>query len=191
MPEYILIHFIFCTEADMKKRGICLRGVVVFLFGCALFALFTLSGCTTRYDNARVLFEDFCDIYGTLPAGKLYTSASCEWEDGYLPDEIVYSMYTDERGECYYDLVIDSAIYLCSSQDEFCELAVLVCRDNTDTQAVAKMCRIRMDSVLRLRGLVDTENAENAQIQIFGNVVIMSALPDTEKAQKALRALSK
>ena len=190
---YNIIFFIGARQGDtdMKKSSFCFRGIVVFVLGCALFIFFILSGCTKKYDNARALFDEFCDVYGTLPAGKLFVSTANEWDEEYLSDEIIYSMYTDTRGVCYYDLVAESAIYLCSSPDVFCEFAVFICRDNTDTQAVAKMCHARIDMARELRNLVNTEYSESARVEIFGNVVVMSVLPDAKKAEKAISLLSR
>ena len=182
----------------MVRGRLCFRGVAVFLAGCSLLALLVFSGCAKKYDDAMGLFDEFCSVYGELPAGRLYSSEASEWEKEYLPDKVVYSMYgevyggeSDNSGESAYDYVEQSVIYLSSSLDTFSELAVFICRDNTSTQAVAKMCHSRIDEVLALRQLIDTECAQNARVVVVGNAVIMSVLPNTQKAENAIKALTR
>ena len=185
----------------MVRGRLCFRGIAVFLAGCSILALLVFSGCARKYDDARALFDEFCSVYGELPAGKLYSSEASEWDKDYLPDSIVYSMYGasdgvygdegDNSGASAYDYVEESVIYLCSSLDTFCELAVFICRDNTSTQAVARMCHARIGEVLALRQLIDTECAENARVAVIGNAVIMSVLPDAKKVETAITTLTR
>ncbi len=190
----------------MVRGRLCFRGVAVFLAGCSLLALLVFSGCAKKYDDARALFDEFCAIYGELPAGKLYSSEASEWEKDYLPDNVVYSMYGasdgfgddgdssddgENSGASAYDYVEECVIYLSSSLDTFYELAVFICRDNTSTQAVARMCHSRIGEVLALRQLIDTECAENARVVVIGNAVIMSVLPNAKKTETAIKALTR
>ena len=165
----------------------------VFLCCVLTLSAFALSGCSPSFDtgDARVLFSEFQSVYGNLGAGVTLYSDAQEWEKEYLSDEVIYSLYSDADGDCDYDLVQESAVFLSSSFDTYAELAVFICYGNTDTEAVAQMCARRIDAACRLRDYTDVSAAENAKILIIGNAVIMCALPNTERADEALRALQR
>ncbi len=160
------------------------------LFMCAVLCV-GLCSCGEKYKSAAEAFGVFADAYGSLPAGKLYLSEAKEWEKEYLSDDIVYSLYANIKGECEYDHVAECAIYLSSSIDEFYEVAVFICYDNSGVEEVAKMCHRRIDIAKRLHTLVDTEAIENSRVEIHGNTVIMSVLPDKEKTARAHRAVGR
>ena len=175
----------------MRRIKFSLRGVALFLSCAALFALFSLAGCSQKYDSAKAAFLDFSSAYGTLPVGKLFLSAANEWEKEYLSEEIIAALYTDARGNSEFGHVADCAVYLGSSLDTYYELAIFICYDNSSADSVARMCATRLDAASRLRDTVDTNALENAIIEIHGRTVIMSALPDAEATRRALAALLK
>ena len=163
----------------------------LFSFALVFFLALSCFGCSDKYKSAEEAFSVFSDAYGNLPAGKLYLSRSSEWEDTYLPEEIIYSLYEGINGECEYDYVAESAIYLSTSLYNFYEVAIFICHSNSDTEAVAKMCHKRIDVARRLHSYANTDAIENARVEIHGRMVIMCVLPDAEGTARAFRALAR
>lgn len=143
--------------------------------GIVLLCVAILCGCGAEMPSTQALLDAYMREAEALPAGEVY-HARTGGNDNTPPDDaLVSAMYGEEAKRCF-PLVEEYAIYLSSSTP--CEIAVFRCYAASDTDALARMCLSRSETLRTL--LRHTEYhalVENANIEVRGRTVIMRVLP--------------
>ncbi len=158
------------------------------LFYMILLVLLTACG---KNDTCEDKFSKFCDYYGEIPNGVLYTSLAEEAEPGYMDFAFVAALYSADNGGNEYNHVKECCIYLGSSQNDFFEVGIFLCRSHSEAKQVAKMCKRRIEAVARARSeisdeAINLEVSENSFVTVFGSYTAYCITPNKEISEKAL-----
>ena len=167
-----------------------MKRVIVLIM---IISLFFLSACSNG-STPQGVYESFVDKYGQLPVGTLYDSEKKEWEDGYVSDRLVESLYGCTRDGGEMEHVLSFCVYLSSRSDEIYELGIFLCNSHSEAEQVAKMCLLRIDTVKEIRikteGEVGLSSLDGAFVRVSGKFCVYSIMPDNEASSRALdRAL--
>ena len=148
---------------------------------CLLLALLlSFSSCGGREIAPDKLLTDFCALYGSMPAGQVYTSGTPEWEEGHLSPALRDSLFLEDNGENAFSLCREYAIFL-SSSFAGGEIAFLSCAGRADAVRVAEMCQARL---LRVRQAVPgAPILQQACVLRYDKTVVLLLLPDNERAR--------
>lgn len=167
----------------MKKR----TPLAIIVTIAAILA--SLVSCGTADLPIGRLGERFSDLYGELPAGRLYTTEANEWEEGYLSPELSEALFGIDATEEVVGLR-DFCVYLGGSRDSVAEFGIFICESRSDAEAVSELCLYRL-STLRspTYGAADTSAVDTAFVQVSGGTVIYAAMPNAESARRAADAL--
>ena len=127
--------------------------------------------------EAIVLLGEYMAKSDSLPAGEIYHAGLTEGEKGYFSEQMMERMYGEDADTRFFSLVEDYALYL-SSFAEPCEIAVLRCYSQSDTDRLAEMCLERIEQLrISLTGTPYRTRADAATVHIEGRVVVMRLLP--------------
>ena len=176
----------FCFE---KSRG---KSAAVRYFGKSFYAalsritaavlslsliLLLFSGCGGGAEGKRAydIMRKFADEYGI--ERTVFSPDVPEGEDGYCADGFLDRVFGN-ISEC----VSDYALIFISDLDAVGECAILVCYSGYDTIAVTEAALRRIDLLRRESGGLDSSNISTAFVERHGNAVILSVLPDNERA---------
>ena len=149
-----------------------------------LLILLSLGGCAASPATPESLVQAMMQAEKPLPAGRLYV-LSAPSDNAKTPTEELLAV-TFGNGTLPPELsqVTDAAFFLSYTQP--CEFAVFLCTNRAATEAVARMCLRRVDTVLRAQGEVDQEIAAHA-VTVRGRWVILCLSSDPQSALRAFR----
>ena len=80
----------------MKRLDLIIRAAAL-----ALTLIITLCSCGSdaRSESLEELSARFSDVYGALPAGKLYFNEADEWSDGFFSRELRVALFGEDPSE--------------------------------------------------------------------------------------------
>ena len=155
----------------------CLILVLVILFG----------GCSGKQASPAEALDAICATEKPLPAGKVYLRSAPTDSGSHLSDALIATVYGNGILPPALDGVRDAACFFSYTQP--CELAVFLCKSNNSTDAVAKMCLRRIDSLKAQWANNDSAlpYLENACVTVRGRWVILCVSSDPSAALRAFR----
>lgn len=163
-------------------------------FACLIICLSallpSLSDCAAKTAPEEVV-SALCENEIGLGGGKIYYFSAPEGDEGYLPDDMLLSLYGFDRG---LSGLSDGAIYL-SGFYHPCEFAVFVCESTSAAEDVALCLRNRIDT-LRKSTVVAApfcdmtieeyrSYIESAAVLISGRYVALIISSDATSAKRA------
>lgn len=153
---------------------------------CALTAIFLLlTACHTKEQAAPAdAVAAMCAAEKPLPSGRVYSLSATKDSDEYLSDTLLATTFGNGSLPPAMDGVSDAACFFSYTQP--CEFAVFLCKSTDSTDAVAKMCLQRLDTLKHERAN-EASYLENACVTVRGRWVVLCISSDTDAALRAFR----
>ncbi len=150
--------------------------VITLTASVLLFSLFQLCSCAQSL-SAMTFMQEFCSAYGV--SSPVYSPTVREGEAGYVSEGFFLSLYGEEPYA-----VRDFAIILRSDLDGILECGVFVCYSDYDALTVSDMLERRIELIREVAASSGLEYPNNAFIMRENKCVVMSVLPDSERARR-------
>lgn len=170
----------------MKRLDLIIRALALAL---ALVLALCSCGSDARSESVEELSARFSDVYGALPAGRLYSDDADEWSDGFFSRELRLALFGEDPSEAI-DGELRFGVWLGSSRDSVAEFGIFVCESRSDAEDASELCLARIE---RLRspmyGNVDVSAVAEAFVCIGGCIAVYAVLPDGERARAAADAV--
>lgn len=173
----------------LERKKLNIRRLICLIM-CLSALLTSLSGCAAKTAPEKVV-SALCENEIGLGGGRIYYFSAHEGDEGYLPDDMLLSLYGFDRG---LSGLSDGAIYL-SGFYHPCEFAVFVCESTSTAEDVALCLRNRIDTLRKSAALaapfcdmtVEEYRAyiESAAVVISGRYVALIISSDAPSAKRA------
>ncbi len=184
----------------IKKRFIIIALILIFVvsifFYTTKFFCSTKSSCAANFSSkfaknipTKTIVASVISAYPDLPAVLVFYSGAHEYEEGYLSEDMLITLYGDGQEVLGYEGVEECALFIAKGQD-MTEFAIFKCYTYASTEKVAEMCRRRLE-ILKMNDDSGIEIAESAEIITEGKYVAFIVLPETETAARIVRSLRK
>ena len=159
------------------KRGASNKRLA-FALSLVLLLSMLLSSCEEKR-SAYEIMEEFRRSYGI--ERTVFSPEIPEGEAGFCGEGFLERAFGNVS-----ENVGDYALLFISDLDAVGEIDILVCYSAYDAAAVSESALMRLDFLRREAGDADTEYLETAFVERRGRTVILSALPDNERAMRVL-----